>query len=164
MKTLPRISDVLSAKARVNNLHVASSHNLSAWTWGASYVRLVELNPCGHAIIPEMLAAALWNDPSVPEYAPEEWLPNVSFRAADRTTIGELVSHAVSDIDQSDAAGDLLSYRLRSMDISDASAIFELVGQPGGSRPSTPRQRGPTYQVMWQSKGTFVFLEVHNES
>jgi hypothetical protein len=164
MEPLPRIADVLAAKPQVGKVPMALAHSFLSYTWSASYVRLVEFEPAVLTTIPVVLAHALWADPSMPEYTPEEWLPNVAFVEGGITKLREFVAHAISDLHQSSGGGDVLVEHLRSLDVADASAIYELAGTAGGPRPSAPRQYGPTYQTMWQSRGRFFFLEVHNES
>ncbi len=163
MELPPLTADVLVAKCHVGMIPMAVANSFYALTWSLSYVRLIELSPAAITTIPVVLAHALWADPSLPEYKPEEWLPNVLFAASQVSTVRELVEHAVSDLRQSDAAGGFLMGHLESLPLSNVSSVFELVGVPG-RRPASPRRHGPTYQVMWQSRGSFFFLEVHNES
>jgi hypothetical protein len=163
MEPLPRITDVLAAKASLGTVPMALAHSLFSYTWSASYVRLVELEAAVLTTMPVVLGHALWNDPSMPEYTPEEWLPNASLQARDVAAVRQLVEFAISDMEQSSSGEEVLA-RLHSLRFTDASAIYELKGTPGGPRPAAPRRYGPTYQIMWQSKGRFFFLEIHNES
>ena len=163
MEPLPLIVDVLAAKSRVGTIPMAVANSFYSLTWSASYVRLVELAPAVLTTIPVVLAHALWADPSLPEYTPEEWLPNVSFAAGGVSTVRELLGHATSDLQQSSGGSEFIARHLQSLELSDVSAVYELEGTPG-RRPASPRRYGPTYQVMWQSRGSFFFLEVHNES
>jgi len=163
MEPLPLVVDVLAAKPRVGTVPMAVANSFYSLTWSASYVRLVELAPAVLSTIPVVLAHALWADPSLPEYTPDEWLPNVYFAAGGVAKLQELLGHAISDLQQSSGGSQFLTRHLQSLDLSHVSSVYELEGTPG-RRPASPRQNGPTYQVMWQSSGSFFFLEVHNES
>jgi hypothetical protein len=164
MLTAPQIKDVLEAKSIATATHFNVVINLFSTTWSASYVRLVELETDDIFSIPLLAAYALWNDPSIPEYPPEDWLLNTSLQPQNISVAREIVSNAISDLERSDDEEGMLLNRLRSLLEIDAENIFELVGIPGGPRPSAPRRFGPTHQVMWQTKCRYFFLEVHNES
>jgi hypothetical protein len=163
MELVPLVVDVLAAESRVGTVPMAVANSFYSLTWSASYVRLVELAPAVLSTIPVVLAHALWADPSLPEYTPDEWLPNVFFAAGGVAAVRELVERAISDLQQSSGGSQFLTRHLQSLDLSHASSVYELVSTPG-RRPASPRQYGPTYQVIWQSSGSFFFLEVHNES
>jgi hypothetical protein len=164
MNPFPQVTDVLAAKERIGTVQFALDCRFFLSTWSASYVRLIELVPAVHTTIPVALAHCLWNAPSLPDYGPEEWLPNVSFQSRDASAVRQLVEHALSDMEQSGEAGNVLAQRLRTISFVEVSGIYELEGEPGGPRPAAPRHYGPTHQVMWQSNGRFFFLEIHNES
>lgn len=164
MAPSPQIGDVLEAKNRVGQIQLAVAHYLFSYSWAASYVRLVEIEAAVHTTLPVALAHALWNDPSSPDYAPEEWLPNITIQAKSITAVQQLIAHAISDFSQASDLDGALSARLHSLQVADAMEIYEIQSAPGAPRPAAPRQYGPTYQVMWQTRGRFYFLEVHNES
>lgn len=164
MESAPLVTDVLAAKERIRTLQVAVANSFFLWTWSASYVRLVEVAAAAMTTLPVVLAYALWNDPSDPEFSPDEWLPNISFERRDLSAVKQLVEHALSDIEEAGCGQEHLAQRLRGLTFREPCAIYELIGTPGGPRPAAPRRYGPTYQITWQTEGRFFFLEVHNES
>lgn len=164
MKEIPSIADVVAAKARLGSVPMAVFHSHFSYTWLASYVRLVEIEPAALTTLPVVLAHALWHDPSGPQYTPDVWLPSVALQPRSAGSIQKLIEHAVSDIQEAAVPDDVLLGRLSALRLIDVSSGFELQGTPGGPKPAAPRRDGPTYQMMWQSAGRFFFLEIHNES
>lgn len=164
MEGLPRIADVLTARERVGKVILIAERRWFRQTWQLSHVRLVELEPAEQVSLPEMLAHALWLDPTSPQYLPEAWLPNSRFERADSSKLQQALTDAITDIEKESDAEDPLARHLRTLPVEGNDAVLELAGIPGGPKPTRPHQWGPTLQIMWWHGARFHFLEIHNES
>lgn len=157
-------SDVLAARAGLDELSLESANALFARTWLASHVRLVALAtdlPTDPALL---LAWALEAHPGA-ECAPQDWLPGTRLRSASDEELRGAIAAAEEDLEEDpDRHSPLLAHALSTLTPDEADWIIEIESDPQANHVATAYSHGPTRWLAWATGLRFWLLELHHES
>jgi hypothetical protein len=150
------------------HLFISSCCDISAATWLASHVRLVEIEPDSNLNSNvRLLAHVLLREQESKELP--DWLWNSHLVPSTHDVLSEWVKYALGDVEEGarsdpERANHQLKAALETLDFSGCTEIFCVSSDARKVLSVGAHQYGPTYMFIWRDLSRFRFLEIHNES